>query len=240
MDKLKAGAQKLGINLSPQQLELFEIYYRELIDWNRKINLTSITDYEEVQIKHFLDSLTISTALSQKDTGYALRVIDIGTGAGFPGIPFKIIQSDIKLTLLEATVKKTKFLEHMTNKLDLKDVIILPGRAENAARDICYREKYDIVLSRAVAAMPALAELTLPFCAIGGRCILQKKGDISKEQTQSEKAITVLGGFLREIKPVEIEELPDNRKLVIIYKVKETPSAYPRRPGMPVKRPIKG
>ncbi len=149
------------------------------------------------------------------------------------------MQPNIKLTLLEATVKKTKFLEHLTNKLNLKDVIILPARAEDAARDVCYRDKYDIVLSRAVAAMPALAELTLPFCAIGGRCILQKKGDISKEQTQSEKAITLLGGFLREIKPVDIEVLSDNRKLVIIDKVKETPAAYPHRPGMPVKRPIK-
>ena len=239
MDKLKAGAQKLGINLSPQQLELFETYYRELIDWNSRINLTSITNYEEVQIKHFLDSLTITTALNPKDTGHPLRVIDIGTGAGFPGIPFKIIQPDIKLTLLEATVKKTKFLEHLTNKLDLKDVIILPARAENAARVIRYRDKFDIVLSRAVAEMPALAELTLPFCTTGGRCILQKKGDISKEQTQSEKAITLLGGFFREIIPVDIEGLSDNRKLVIIDKVKETPTAYPRRPGIPVKRPIR-
>ena len=195
MDKLKAGAQKLGINLSQQQLELFETYYRELIDWNSRINLTSVTDYEEVQIKHFLDSLTITTALSTKDTGHPLHVIDIGTGAGFPGIPFKIIQSDIKLTLLEATVKKTKFLEHLTNKLDLKDVIILLARAENAAHDINYRDKYDIVLSRAVAAMPALAELTLPFCIIGGRCILQKKGISPKNKRNPKKPSLSSEGF---------------------------------------------
>jgi 16S rRNA (guanine527-N7)-methyltransferase len=238
MDKLKSAAEKLGIYLNHGQIEQFEIYYRELIEWNKRINLTSITDYEEVQVKHFLDSLTVVTAIDPKDTGKSLTVIDVGTGAGLPGIPLKIILPDIKLALLEATAKKTKFLEHLIIKLGLKEVEIVAERAEEAAHKPQYREKFDIVLSRAVAALPALVELTLPFCTLGGYCIAQKKGDIEGEIEQSKKAIKVMGGHLREIKPVTIKELDDNRCLVIIDKVKSTPAEYPRRPGMPEKRPI--
>lgn len=133
MDKLKAGAQKLGLYLTPLQLEKFETYYRELINWNKRVNLTAITDYAEVQVKHFLDSLTVATVLGNDIAGKALNVIDVGTGAGFPGIPLKIVFLDIHLTLLEATAKKAKFLEHLVKKLDLKDVAIVTGRAETIA-----------------------------------------------------------------------------------------------------------
>lgn len=238
MKKLKSGAQKLGLYLSPGQLEQFEIYYRELIDWNRKINLTSITDYEEVQIKHFLDSLTVITAVNPKDAGKSLRVIDVGTGAGLPGIPLKIMLPGIRLTLLEATVKKAKFLVHLIDRLGLDDVEIVVGRAEEVAHDVQYREKFNIVLSRAVASLPALVELTLPFCTAGGRFVAQKKGDIEQEVKQSYKAIVVMGGRLREIKTVELEEIDGKRYLIIIDKEKSTPAEYPRRPGMPAKRPI--
>ncbi|MGD0779839.1 MAG: 16S rRNA (guanine(527)-N(7))-methyltransferase RsmG [Dehalococcoidales bacterium] len=238
MEKLKSSAEELGINLTPLQIEQFEVYYHELIAWNKRINLTSITDYEDAQIKHFLDSLTVAEAIDFKNNGENLKVIDVGTGAGLPGIPLKIVFLDIKLTLLEATIKKTKFLEHLIEKLDLKNVEIVAERAETAAHDVQHREKYDVVLARAVATLPALAELLLPFCNIGGKSIVQKKGDIKGEVEQAEKAITLMGGSLREVRLVKLKELNDNRWLIIIDKVKSTPALYPRRPGMPEKRPV--
>ena len=237
MEKLESGAQNLGLYLSPGQLEQFEVYYRELVDWNRKINLTSITDYEEVQTKHFLDSLTVATAMPPS-TGNNLRVIDVGTGAGLPGIPLKILLPGIRLTLLEATAKKAKFLGHLMERLGLDSVEIVVGRAEEAAHEVQYREKFDLVLSRAVASLPALVELTLPFCTAGGRFVAQKKGDIEQEVKQSYKAIAAMGGRLSEIRLIELEKLDDKRYLIIIDKVKSTPAEYPRRPGMPAKRPI--
>lgn len=238
MEKLKSGAQKLGIYLTPEQLEQFETYYRELIDWNKRINLTSITDYEEVQVKHFLDSLTIIPAIKPGDRGRGLRVIDVGTGAGLPGIPLKIVFPDMNLTLLEATAKKAKFLEHLVGRLGLEKVEIAVGRAEKIAHDAQYREEFDLVLSRAVATLPALVELMLPFCKVGGGGIAPKKGDIKREVEQAFKAMAVMGGRLREIKPVKLEEFNDKRCFIIIDKVKSTPVEYPRRPGMPAKRPI--
>jgi 16S rRNA (guanine527-N7)-methyltransferase len=238
MQILSAGAQQLGISLSTRQVEQFEVYYRELVEWNGKLNLTSISGYEEVQTKHFLDSLTVIMGIKPEDRTRPVSVIDIGTGAGFPGLPLKIALPDIRLVLLEATIKKTKFLDSLIKKLDLRDVEIRAARAEDIAHDTGYRERFDYVLSRAVASLPALVELSLPFCATGGRCIAQKKGDIDEEIKQSEKAIALLGGSLREIIPVTLDDLSDKRMLVIIDKIKGTPSGYPRRPGMPVKNPI--
>ena len=238
MEILKSGAQKLGLRLTPAQLEQFNIYYQELVDWNRKVNLTSITGYEEVQVSHFLDSLTVTLALKPPSGGGGFGVIDVGTGAGLPGIPLKILWPCIRLVLLEATTKKARFLEHLINKLGLNNVEVVVGRAEEVARNAQYRERFELVLSRAVAPLPTLAELTLPFCGIGGSFIAQKKGAIDLELNRASKAITVLGGNLREVKAVELEEFSDKRCLIVIDKVMPTPPPYPRRPGIPKKRPL--
>ncbi len=238
MEKLYACAQKLGYQLNPKQLEQFSVYYQELADWNQRINLTSITGHEEVQIKHFCDSLTVTLALKPSGPGTHPRMLDVGSGAGFPGIPLKILLPDISVVLLESTNKKVVFLQHLKEKLGLENVEIVTGRAEEAAHLEQYREKFDIVLARGVAPLPALVELTLPFCTIGGCFIAQKKGSLNSEISQAAKDIGTLGGNLREIKRIELEEFPDERYLIIIDKISPTPTQYPRRPGMPAKRPI--
>jgi len=238
MQKLYIGALNLELHLLQKQLEQFQAYYQELVDWNKRINLTAITDCEDVQIYHFLDALTVVLAWQQIDDRTKLRIIDVGTGGGIPGIPIKIMFPEIGLVLLEATRKKADFLSHVVSKLGITDTEIVTGRAEEIARVSNYREQFDIVLSRAVAPLAVLAELTLPFCVSGGEVIAYKKGDIVQEVQLAEKAIELLGGRLREIKPVTIPELTDDRKLVIIEKVSPTPDKYPRRPGMPSKRPL--
>jgi len=237
MEKLKAGVEELGLELTPARLGQFAGYYKELLDWNRRVNLTAITGYEDVQLKHFLDSLTIIAAWppqADKD----LRVIDVGTGAGLPGIPLKIVFPSIKLVLLEATAKKAVFLRHIVQKLGLDGVEVIVGRAEEVAHQPQYREQFDLVISRAVAPLPTLVELTLPFCDVGGSFITQKKGAIDDEISRAGRAIGLLGGSLREVKKVDLPAFPDERYLVIIDKLSPTPEKYPRRPGIPAKRPL--
>lgn len=238
MNRLAEEAEKLGVTLDSYQLNQFEIYYRDLVDWNNCINLTAITDVGEVQTKHFLDSLAIVSLIEGISSG-SFRIIDVGTGAGFPGIPVKIAIPAIKMTLLEATTKKTRFLEHIITKLQLSDIEVINERAEEAGQNPEYREKFDIVMSRAVAELAILAELTLPLCSIGGCVIAQKKGDISLEMENSLKAVAMLGGRLSSVEKIKLAGLDDERYLVIIDKIKPTPQRYPRRPGMPEKKPLK-
>lgn len=238
MERLNVGAIKLGLQLSPRQLRQFYIYYQELVDWNKRVNLTRITGYEDVQIKHFLDSLTVSLAWQPSTANADFRLIDVGTGAGMPGIPLKILLPNIKLVLLDSVAKKAAFLHHLKYQLGLDNVEIVVGRAEEIAHQAQYRENFDIVLSRGVAPLVTLVELTLPFCIIGGSLIAQKKGAIDREISQASKAISLLGGRLREVKRVNLEEFTDERQLVVIDKVLPTPQLYPRHPGIPAKRPL--
>ncbi len=240
MQRLIEGARSLCLPLGDRQIAAFRVYYEELIRWNRRFNLTAITGYEQVQIRHFLDSLScllaeeVRRALSRP----AARVIDVGSGAGFPGIPLKLICPTIHLTLVEATGKKVAFLEHLIGQLELEHTTAIHARAEDLARDPLHRERYDLALARAVAALPVVVEYTLPFCRLGGWVAAQKGEAGAAEAWSAETAIGLLGGELHRVVPVELPGLPEDRSLILIEKVSPTPEKYPRRPGIPAKRPL--
>jgi len=239
MEKLIEGARQLGIELNAKQVKQFELYYQKLIEWNKKINLTAITDCQEAQVKHFLDSITVTLTLTREEMSKAnFNIIDIGTGAGFPGMPLKILLTKARLVLVDSTAKKVAFLRCITQELELNNVEIVCGRAEEIAHLPLYRRQFDLVVSRAVASLPSLVELALPFCRIGGKFVAQKKGEVEQEIKRAGKAIEALGGKLDQTKRVELEGLSDERYLVIIDKIYPTPEKYPRRPGIPVRRPI--
>jgi 16S rRNA (guanine527-N7)-methyltransferase len=238
LDILLRGATQLGLSLTSKQTGQFQLYYQELVAWNKRVNLTAITDYEEVQRKHFLDSLTLVPALEDMSWSKGdFLLLDVGTGAGVPGIPLKILLPQVRLVLLESVAKKTAFLQHIVNCLDLDHVEVLTGRAEDIAHQENYRERFDLVVSRAVGRLSTIAELTLPFCREGGLFIAPKKGQIEEELSQATKAIGTLGGRLKEVEKVELELL-EQRYLVIVEKVSPTPQHYPRRAGVPAKRPL--
>lgn len=252
MQKLIEGARKLGLNLTADQVAMFRLYRNELGAWQPRVNLTAITDDEGIQTKHFLDSLSclVAVAASQSSTTAPTpqeaclfkpdtRVIDVGTGAGFPGLPLKIVCPGIRLTLLEATGKKVEFLKHIVKVLDLRGVTIIKGRAEELGHSSEHREKYDWAVARAVAEMPTLVEYLLPFAKISGKVLAQKGEDALAEVASAEAAITHLGGRLNRLIPLELTGIAETRYLVLIDKVAASSDKHPRRPGMPAKHPIR-
>ncbi len=237
MNLLEQGARELGLNLADGQLAQFETYYRELADWNQRVNLTAITDYEGVQVKHFLDSLTACLAYPQ-GLPAGCRVIDIGSGAGFPGLPLKLAFPHISLTLADSVGKKTAFLHHLVDVLELADVTVLTERAEALGQNPNLRESFDLVLARGLAKMPALLEYALPLCRVGGKVLAWKHGGIQPELAGAERALKILGGRWVEIIPIKVTGLTDNRILVVAEKISPTPAEYPRRIGLPAKQPL--
>lgn len=228
--------QLLGLQLSREQIAAFKLLEEELLEWNDRFNLTAIRDKEGIETKHFLDSLTCLMAL---DLNAAPRsLIDVGTGAGFPGIPLKLLLPQMRLTLVESIQKKAGFCTHVVEKLGLRQVQILPERAEDVGQDPAHRESYDLATARAVAAMPTLVEYLLPLVRIGGLVIMQKGESAQLEALKSEKVIQRLGGKIRVILPVELPGVADERYLVVLEKVARTSAEYPRRTGLPAKQPL--
>ena len=233
-DRLEASAAGLGLVLDETQLELFTRYAALLIEGARALNLTTITGPQEVEERHLLDSLSVLRALPPD----VRRLIDVGSGAGFPGIPLKIARSELEVTLVEATGKKVAWLNATVEALGLRGIEAVAERAETLAHDARRRERYDVSVARAVAPVAALCELCLPFVRVGGRFIAQKSAaGAAEEVPAAERALELMGGRLREVTEVAHAALP-NRALVVIQKVRETPRAYPRRSGMPTKRPL--
>lgn len=227
-----AAARAFDVTLTTEQCDAFETYYRELVTWNARVNLTAITDRHEVFVKHFLDSLSVAPFVRA-----ARRVLDIGSGAGFPGVPLKIALPHLQMTLLEATGKKVAFLQHIVTRLDLREVTVLHARAEDAAHDATQRAQYDVVVARAVASLATLCEYALPFVQQGGVFIAQKGVAVEDEVRAATHACTVLGGCVCEVVPVRLPGL-EPRHLVIIEKISATPDTYPRRAGVPERRPL--
>ena len=224
-----------GFDVTQKQLDQFKMYYKLLVEWNEKMNLTAITEYEDVLMKHFLDSVSIIKVNNFENID---SVIDIGTGAGFPGIPLKIMFPEIKITLLDSLQKRIGFLNAVISELDLKDVETIHGRAEDFARDNVYREKYDLCVSRAVANLSVLVEFLIPAVKIGGKIICMKGSQIEEELNSSKNAIKILGGKIESVDKFNIPGSDYGRSMVIIKKVKDTPKQYPRKAGVPTKNPL--
>ena len=233
--RLIDGAAALGLSLAPGQAASLERYAEELVDWNRRLNLTAITGPSEIVDKHFLDSLSVLVAC---EVPVGSRMVDVGSGAGFPGLPLRIARPDLRLALLEATRKKCEFLRYVVKALDLADVTIVNARAEEAGRDPVHRERYDVAVARAVAEMATLAEYLLPFVRVGGLAIAQKSGEVRAEVGRAEAAVTTLGGRLQDVHEVRVPGLDEPRYLIVLEKTAPTPDKYPRRPGMPEKKPL--
>lgn len=232
---LTDGASGFDIRISSQQADKFSSYAGLLVQWNEKINLTAITDEEGIVIKHFLDSLSIVPHI-HRDTK---NLIDIGTGAGFPGIPIKLINDGICVTLLDSLEKRIKFLNEVINSLELRDIHAIHGRAEDFGADKKYREQFDTAVARAVANLPVLVEYCLPFVKVGGMFIAMKGPDAENELEESEKALDVLGGEVFDVKELTLPQSDNKRCIILIKKCRHTPTNYPRKSGKPTKQPIK-
>ena len=238
---LLSGAHDLGFDLSPRQIEQFRLYYETLVDWNSGMNLTAITDPEGVQARHFLDSLTVGAALV-RELGSAppegFRLIDVGTGAGFPGMPLKILWPQIRLALADSVGKKTTFLSELCQVLGVGEVEILTERAEELGTNQAHRQQYDAATARGVAPLPVLCEYCLPLVKVGGLMLAPKKGDISQELLIGKRAAFVLSGGPPDAQAFRLPGEEDDRFVVVIKKLRNTPAAYPRRVGVAKAKPL--
>lgn len=232
--KLNELSQKINIQLEEKQINQFYTYMNLLLQWNEKINLTAITDPNEIILKHFIDSMTIMSYLEKNK-----NIVDVGTGGGFPGIPVKIVNEKINMTLLDSLNKRINVLKEIINTLNLDNISAIHARVEEFGQNKENREKFDIATSRAVAKLNILSEYMLPLVKVGGKCICMKGPDIEVEIEESKKAIELLGGKIDEIKKFTLPESNLERTIIVISKIKHTANKYPRKPGMPAKEPIK-
>jgi 16S rRNA (guanine527-N7)-methyltransferase len=227
--------RSLGIELSNSQLENFQLYEDLILEWNNKFNLTSIIDPSEIHLKHFLDSLTVLKIVSNTER---FSLIDIGTGAGFPGIPLKIMLPDLSLTLVESSQKKAEFCKVVVEKLLFGNTTVIASRAEDLGKDPQHREQYDWAIARAVAELSVLSEYLLPFVKTGGKALAMKGASTESEIQKARQGLSILGGEISEIVNLDLPNNSGQRTLIVIKKIIPTPSAYPRRAGMPSKKPI--
>lgn len=234
--KFDLELEKIGITLNERQKQQFDKYYEMLVEWNKVMNLTGITEYDEVNLKHFTDSLTIARTQEMQKVQ---SVIDIGTGAGFPGIPLKIAFPHLKVVLLDSLNKRIKFLEAVIEELGLENISTIHGRAEDFAKKKEYRECFDLCVSRAVANLATLSEYCLPFVKVEGEFISYKSGDSDEEIRDAEFAVKVLGGKITDVDKFQLPGTDMGRSLVKIKKVKNTAGKYPRKAGLPSKEPLK-
>lgn len=222
-----------NINIDDEKINKFQKYYELLLEWNKKINLTRIVEGKDVCIKHFCDSLALSKVIEPKG-----KLIDVGTGGGFPGIPLKIMYPNLKITLLDSLDKRIKFLKTVCDELELENVECIHGRAEDFGKDENYREQYDMCVSRAVANLSVLSEYCMPFVSVGSIFVSYKSEDSEEEISKAQDAIDLLGGFLKENVVLELPDNKTKRRIVIIEKKNNTPIKYPRKAGKPEKKPL--
>ena len=232
--KIQEYSNEIGVLLNEKQINQFYTYMNLLLEWNEKINLTAITKPEEIILKHFIDSMTIAKEIKEE-----ARLIDVGTGAGFPGIPLKIIREDMEVTLLDSLNKRILFLQEVINQLSLTKVEATHSRVEEFGKNKKYRESFDYATSRAVANLSTLSEYLIPLVKVNGCCISMKGPDIKEEIQQSKKAILLLGGKIEKIHNFQLPKSDIKRNVIVIRKVKKTPPKYPRKPGMAAKEPIR-
>ena len=233
-EKMQEKSRDLGVRFSVEQIEQFFEYMNLLIEWNEKMNLTAITDPEEIILKHFIDSITILKEIEDNS-----KVVDVGTGAGFPGIPLSIMNPTLKITLVDSLNKRLIFLQEVVNKLNLKNIEIIHARAEEFGQNKKYRESFDIATSRAVANLSTLSEYLIPFVKVGGKVISMKAAEAQEEINEAKKAIEVLGGKIEKIEEFNLPQSDIGRTVILVKKEKQTPNKYPRKPGTPSKEPIK-
>lgn len=234
-DPLRDSLGKLKIQYNDEQIEQFRSYYELLTEWNKKINLTAITGYEDVVRKHFIDSIMICSLL---DLNKDIRIIDVGTGAGFPGIPIKILNPDCRIVLLDSLNKRVRFLETVVNELGLDNVECIHGRAEDVSREKKYRASFDLSVSRAVANLSTLCEYCIPFLKKGGMFVSYKSDKADDEINGSENAVRTLGSEITSVKEIALPETDIVRKFVMITNIKQVSNIYPRKAGIPAKDPL--